>query len=196
MKKIIIILLVAFNFFPLQYAFANVGYIPEQLQQFEQTNKCEGCTLNNIDWGNHANGSTCNHDGAMLHGANLSHGSPDSGKQLLLSGADLSNVNFSCFSAEPNGVNFSRANLTNAILSNTSFRGLRVTTFSQAIIINATFSNSNLSGADFSYANLTGTSFVGADLGLANLFGAKGLDLTGVKSVCDAILPDGTKGKC
>lgn len=65
--------------------------------------------------------------------------------------------------------------------------------FIHSALVNANFSYANLTDADFSNADIRGINFSGA-----NLYGAKLTieQLRTASSICNAILPDGSKGKC
>ena len=87
------------------------------------------------------------------------------------------------------------SNYSGAVATKVSFHH-QLGTYSQA-----NFTNAILVEADFAYANLTNAKFEGAnvrdtDFSNANLYGATGINFAEVKSVCDAIMPDGSKGKC
>ena len=64
----------------------------------------------------------------------------------------------------------------------------------------ANFRNAYLKDAaltcDFTYADFTGADLEGANFMNANLYGAIGMDLSNVASVCGAILSDGSTGEC
>jgi uncharacterized protein YjbI with pentapeptide repeats len=57
------------------------------------------------------------------------------------------------------------------------------------------FTMAYLPNSNFTKTDLTGAAFNGAYLERANFYRATGTDFTGA-DVCDAILPDGSKGKC
>jgi uncharacterized protein YjbI with pentapeptide repeats len=111
-----------------------------------------------------------NHSKALLAGANLTGFMTD---PVILSYSDLS------------GANLSHASLSNANLSYASFQN--------AFIIQARFCGSNMEFADF-----TGAIINDADFSFADLYGAKitSDQLARASSICNAILPDGLKGKC
>lgn len=110
-----------------------------------------------------------NHSGAYLSNANLTG--------LVTDPCDLSQSNFS-------GANLSGSKI-NANLSYANFHN--------AILTNAFFYNDNLEFADFTGAFMKDMNLSGADL-----YGAKitPTQLADVKTVCNAILPDGSRGKC
>ncbi len=85
------------------------------------------------------------------------------------------------------------SNFSNIIAFNTAFDGYSFTqsNFQNALLKNAIFANTNLQYADFTGADITGANFNNA-----NLYRAKGLNLTASNTVCNAILPDGSTGKC
>ena len=108
-----------------------------------------------------------NHQNANLTGANVS--STD------LYG-DYTKANFSNI----NGIHLSLLNASGA-------------SFVNATLIEARFRNSNLTDTDFTNANVNS-----ADFSYANLYGSKitQLQLLSAKTLCNAILPDGTKVIC
>ncbi|WP_440993584.1 pentapeptide repeat-containing protein [Cysteiniphilum litorale] len=85
------------------------------------------------------------------------------------------------------------SNYSETIAVNTNFgRGCySQANFKNAILINSNFIDTNLTYADFSGANVDG-----ADFSDANLYGSIGINFNKVKSICNAIMPDGSKGKC
>ncbi|ODN41540.1 pentapeptide repeat-containing protein [Piscirickettsia litoralis] len=146
---------------------ANLMYSQGDINQFKSTNKCPGCDLSSID--NFSLSVGDNHSSADLSKADLTKTSFV--HSICLTHANLEDMNFS------NG---------NAASSNFSYADAR----------NAVFVDSYLEDAVFSYADLTGSTFINADVNNANFYGAKGLNLKGVKNECNAILPDGSKGVC
>lgn len=109
-------------------------------------------------------------------------------------------------------VNHQGANLINANVSDAYFLGDYTQTdftnidgtdvhiyhaseakFINAILIQGNFSGGNFTSADFTYANVKDANF-----SHANLYGAKisWEQLATARSVCEAILPDGSKGSC
>ena len=106
-------------------------------------------------------------------------------------GCDLSSADLSCLGTV---INHSGANLNNANLSNASFGG----DLSEANLENTNLSNVVFRYINLSSADLTGAALYGADLAAANLYNAKitATQLAEVYSLCNAILPDGSKGKC
>jgi uncharacterized protein YjbI with pentapeptide repeats len=87
--------------------------------------------------------------------------------------ANLDKVNLS--DAGASNMHLSEAKLTNANLTRTDF------------------GNTNLSGADFTGSALQGARFDGANLYMAKITPQQ---LTEASSVCGAIMPDGSEGKC
>jgi len=107
--------------------------------------------------------------------------------------------------------NHQHANLTNANLSNADLQGdytladfsganavgVEISSASGAKFVDATLIKGRLRGnftdADFSNANVSA-----ADFSNANLYHAKltNQQLSSARTICDAILPDGTTGKC
>lgn len=89
---------------------------------------------------------------------------------------------------------YTRANFMRTVAINSDFEGtFSEVKFNNAILINARFVSINLTGSDFTNANVSGANFSGA-----LLYGAKITEdqLATAKSVCNAILPGGSKGKC
>ncbi len=68
--------------------------------------------------------------------------------------------------------------------------------YSQGAFVNAILINANFSHADLSYTNFAGADVMGADFSYANLYGSQGINLSTASSLCNAILPDGSKGAC
>lgn len=85
-----------------------------------------------------------------------------------------------------------KSNYSNANCIKTHFSDGSEAKFNSAILIDADFSG-NFTNADFTNANLRG-----ANLANTNLFGATLSDkqLKEASTVCNAILPDGSKGIC
>ncbi|MFZ9036420.1 MAG: pentapeptide repeat-containing protein, partial [Francisellaceae bacterium] len=95
-----------------------------------------------------------------------------------------------------NMANNTGSNFSGVIATKTQFFHQIASTYSHV-----DFSNAILIESDFSYANLTEARFDGANVrdanfSNANLYGATGINFAVVKSVCDAIMPDGSKGVC
>lgn len=109
---------------------------------------------------------------------------------------NTTNVCVSCdlSNASING-NHSQANLSGANLSNAIGSYINL---SQANLQNANLTNGTFSSANFSEADFTGAAVYQADFGFANLYKAKITpeQLSQVKSLCNATLPDGSKGSC
>ena len=103
-------------------------------------------------------------------------------------------VNCDLSNAQLNG-DHSQVNLTGANLSNAKGSYINL---SQTILINANLSNSYFSSANFSQADFSGAAIYQADFSYANLYKAKMTleQLSQLKSVCNATLPDGSKGLC
>jgi len=91
--------------------------------------------------------------------------------------------------------NHSQANLSGANLSNASGSYINL---SQANLQTANLTNATFNAANFSEADFTGAGVYQADFGSANLYKAKITpeQLSQVKSLCNATLPDGSKGSC
>lgn len=147
---------------------ANLKFNPSQMQQFMETNQCPNCDLSNgsLDWGGNKI-----HANAVLTNANLSEMANDVG--MSLPNSDFSGAIMS-------GISLSSADLSHARLIN-------------AILVNADLSYSDLSNSD-----CQGAVFINADLSNSNLQNSNisSAQLATVKSVCNAILPDGQIGKC
>ncbi len=103
--------------------------------------------------------------------------------------ADLvgANISDASFHGDNTMADFSNVVGTKAYISDGS-----EAKFINAVLIDASF-DGNFTNADFSNAVVRGASF-----SHTNLYGAKisAQQLMDVRSICDAILPDGTKGKC
>ncbi|WP_440993583.1 pentapeptide repeat-containing protein [Cysteiniphilum litorale] len=170
MKKIILyaaIISIAFS----QIGQANLKYNPSQYSQFQNTGSCPKCDLTGIT-NFYVNGNVdAPYD---LEGANIS-------ESFLGSMHNFSGSNFQ-------GVTACKTKFsTNDPLIWTYSKS----NFSNAILIESVFHN-----ADLSYTNFNGANVRDVDFSNANLYGATGINFTEVKSVCDAIMPDGSKGKC
>ena len=120
--------------------------------------------------------------GCNLSGAILSDGR----QRANLEGANMSGsfVHSDYSGANMKGINGSRLEC----MGNFS-----QVSFNNAVLIEAKFVGTNLTGADFTGANVRGASFRNA-----NLYGSKITQeqLNSAASICDAILPDGSKGSC
>ena len=101
-----------------------------------------------------------------------------------LKGVNMSNSAFSIGNAS--GSNFSNIKAIRSEFSPNST--LSKGNFTNAILIDAKFISVNLMYSNFKNANLEGVNFMGS-----NLYGAKNMNLTGVKNICNAIMPDGKK---
>lgn len=114
--------------------FANVGYIPAQLQQYQSTGQCPNCDLSNAFLNGFANANLAN---AILTGADLTGNFGSSNfTNAIMGGVEMGGVNAS-------GSNFGGANLTQSSLRSADFS-------------RCTFTDANLTGADLGYANLVG----------------------------------------
>ncbi len=102
-------------------------------------------------------------------------------------GCDLSSANLTG--------NHSQANLDKANLSETTASYMNL---SEATLTNANMTNTDLRASNLSSANFSGSALFGANLAGANLYKATITteQLAQATSVCGAIMPDGTKGKC
>lgn len=108
------------------------------------------------------------------------------------SGAILTKSNLTNSSVS---ANLSASDLTDAVLSDSYWQSSNLTfdNFTNAHLINVTFSRSNLEGANF-----TGAVIINTDFSDTNLYNAiiSPEQLASAKSVCNATLPDGSKGQC
>ena len=102
------------------------------------------------------------------------HDARVSGSRMSLHNADGSDFS---------GLVAIRSKFDNEIYADVNFKG--------SVLIQASFYNAKLSGDDF-----TGADVSGADFELADLYKSTGIDFTKVASVCNAIMPDGSVGKC
>lgn len=150
---------------------ANLKYVQSDYLKFRKTGSCPNCDLTQI--------STFDVENNVY--------SP-----FDLSGADVSESFLGLYG------NFSGSDFQKATGCRTKFsiNGLKTATyshsnFSNAILVEADFTNADLSFTDFNGANVRD-----ADFTKANLYGSTGINFAEVKSVCDAIMPDGSKGKC
>lgn len=142
-------------------------YNPVQLKTFEATGACVGCDLTNTYLGVHPNVKTP----FNLQKSNLTDSS-----LFYLSNATLSNF-------------------SGAVAISTSFQGMALSQadFANTILINAGFVHANLTYTNFSGAVVKGVNFSDANLYRSNISSAQ---LATAASVCGAILPNGTTGKC
>lgn len=187
--------------------YAMINYSGDDVKKFKDTGNCPKCDLSGTTF-NYTNHPQANLEGAIIAGSTFD--------------GDYSKANFSSvngahanLSINASGANFSHANLINAHFSYTFTNA----DFSNAILINANlygsyygsgtiftnanFTNALLRSADAHNADFTGADFTNAivqnaDFSGANLYGAKITEeqLATVKSVCNAILPSGSTGKC
>ncbi|MCY2955010.1 MAG: pentapeptide repeat-containing protein [Planctomycetota bacterium] len=114
--------------------------------------------------------STASYKARNLHGIGLSFNNN-------LTGWNFANQNLT-------GADFGEATLISANLSGANLTWAR---FWKATLTNGKLTGANLTGADFRNATLTK-----ADLSFADLRGAGGLNTTGVASLRNTIMPDGT----
>lgn len=91
--------------------------------------------------------------------------------------------------------NSSGSNFHRVVAVDTNFGGMKqgysFSEFKDATLINASFWTANLTGSDFTGANVSGVNFSNA-----NLYETTGINFNEVSSVCNAIMPDGSIGKC
>lgn len=122
----------------------------------------------------------CNLSDAPLYGSH---------QNANISGANLSGA------IDAGNDDYTESNFSNVKGMQMSFISddLSQVNFSNAVLLRANFENSNLSYTDFTNANVQGVHF-----NKAILYGAKitAAQLLSAASVCDAILPDGSTGKC
>ena len=140
---------------------------PNQLVQFEKTGQCPSCNLSSASIYMTFAGA------ANLQKANLT--------KAYLHGGNATQLQHS---------NFSNMMATDASLTFGDYTG---TNFTGSLLLNADLSYSTFSDCDFTGANVTG-----ADLSNSNLSDAKitADQLKSAKSICNAILPDGSIGSC
>ena len=182
------ILLLIFILLISSVTLADLKYNPVQLDQFAMTNQCPDCDLSGAVL---TYKMVKNHSQANLRGTNLTGALVDSGANF--SQADFSLVKASCL--DLGGANlsyavFKGADMSSAVLNDTDMSGVDL---SNAILNKANLNNATLTKADFRDAVL-----IGASLHLANLYRSNITpeQIQQATTVCDAILPDGTKGKC
>ena len=91
--------------------------------------------------------------------------------------------------------NHSQANLTGTNLQNANGNNMNL---SQSNLQNTNFTYGTFILTNFSEADFTGANLSKADFSFANLYKAKisAAQLSQLKSVCRAILPDGSLGTC
>ncbi len=121
-------------------------------------------------------------------------------------GCDLSN---STLSGNHSKAILQSSNLTSSVIFNTfsqsdftyvngSHGSWSSTNFSYANFSNAILNATKFTWADLEFSNFSNAVVMGADFSQADLYGAKitSDQLATAASVCNAIFPDGTKGKC
>lgn len=88
------------------------------------------------------------------------------------------------------------ADLTNSNLSNMTSNA-PINLF-HAVLIGTNLTRANLKYAELSQADFTSAAVYGADFSYANLYKSTITpeQLAGAASICNAILPDGSKGQC
>ena len=79
---------------------------------------------------------------------------------------------------------------SSAVFANGDFSG---TNFSNALLLDASFQGADLSRTNFTNANVKQVNFADANLSQSNITATQ---LADAYSVCNAILPDGSKGGC
>lgn len=108
------------------------------------------------------------------------------------SGATLTKANLTSSLVN---ANLSASDLTGAILSDSRWinSNLSFDNFTNAHLINVDFNGDNLEGANF-----TGAVIIDTDFSDSNLYEAiiSPEQIASAKSVCNATLPDGSKGQC
>jgi uncharacterized protein YjbI with pentapeptide repeats len=119
--------------------------------------------------------SNCNLSNASIYGSH---------QHAYLEGANISNASLQG--------DYTRADFSNVLGVKAYLHDASEAKFINGVFIEARF-NGNFTNADFTNANLHG-----ADMSNTNLYGARisTQQLIDVKSLCDAILPDGRKGMC
>lgn len=160
-------------------AYANMGFLPDDVAKLNKTKVCVACDLTGKSFYDDYNNVDL-HDSMLnrasfnaINNANLSHCNMikikiESATGSNFTGSDLRRANLIYG-------NLSSANFTNANLEGTDLRN--------ANLSGANFDNALLSGADLSYTDLMTTNITDAQLKV-------------VKSLCHAILPDGSEGRC
>lgn len=148
-------------------AFAALHAQPNDIKKFESTGTCPSCDLS---------GSIL-----MCDARNVSFNLANS--NLIRSGLEVTDEGHQ------------NSNMTNLVAIE-----LEATygDFSGSNFSNSNLRNAKLAGSNFSHVDFSGANVAGANLNDANLFGAKlsPEQLASLGSVCNAILPDGSTGKC
>ena len=158
--------LTAFLSLPLSFsAYANLKFDPAKLDRFYKTGSCQNCDLSN----------------AKIHVPSKIH------QPFNLQGADISNSSIEF----DNDLSHEYSNYTNLTAIGTIFGNHRYAF--------GNFKGANLRGAKFVGANLRYANFRDADVhdvdfSGAKLWGTRGINFKDVKSVCNADMPDGSRG--
>ncbi len=121
-------------------------------------------------------------------------------------GCDLSN---STLSGNHSKAILQKSNLTSSVIFNTfsqsdfsyvngSHGSWSSTNFSYTNFSNATLNATKFTSADLEFSDFSNAVVISADFSQADLYGAKitSDQLATAASVCNAILPDGSKGQC
>jgi len=109
------------------------------------------------------------------------------GNLVNFTGSGLNYGNFQ--GAQLDDVIFTQTSLVETDLSNTNFKRAL---FNGALIYDSNFTNAELTYADFTNASLKNVNFT-----RANLLGAKiSKEQLAQANVCEAVMPDGTRGNC
>lgn len=192
-------------------AFANLQYDHSQVREFIKTNSCISCDLSGLPFAYYTKSSYSHCD---IQGSNFTDVDLN---PYVFSGCNFSDINGSNshFDTDVENANFSNATLVAARFGSPMGANDDATNanFEHAILIDADFSNGNAPGANFEDANLTNANFATANLYAANFTGTNvsgvnfyqanlrnaiisAQQLATASSVCDAILPNGSIGKC
>ena len=104
---------------------------------------------------------------------------------------DLWHANLSGATVEMKNNTLSDYTLVTAFKTNFSYQDYSKVSFVNAVLIDAVFV-----GADLTYTNFAGATVTDANFSNADLYGSQGINIKEVYSVCNAILPDGSRGHC
>ena len=147
--------------------FASIASQPGDVKQFESTGQCPSCDLSGAKLNVNAN-FVFNLEKANLIRSNLNTIVYDSHQNSDMS--SIIGIELNSGDIDYTGSNFASANLQNSDFSYCNFSS-------------ADFTNAKIDGANFSHTNL---------------YGAKinAQQIASLGDVCNAILPDGSKGQC
>lgn len=169
---------------------AQTNYIPSDVEKYKTTKECKSCDLSKANFDYHYEAGMPNSivTNSIFTESKLAgnYDSSDFSNTIMAKAYCTYECNLTSFRAS----NFENANFLLANFSSADFSG---SNFKHASLVNANFSHANLTSIDFTEAK-----FDGADLSSANLSGSLITDeqLQTTKSICDAILPNGTLGSC